>query len=278
MKPIRCNIPNSLYEALERRSLADTVSRDSIIANALSQYLDEPVQTLFQVSTSAALVEGLYEGAVQVSRLLRHGDFGLGTFVDLEGEMVVLEGICYQILSNGTVRAIEGSTLIPYAVVTHFFAENSIDRKEIASFDDLVTACDAMRDSDNLFYAFRIMGRFASVTTRVMRPVQDGAGLKAAADAQRAFLFEETEGTLVGMWSPAYAGSFSVPGYHFHFLSKDFQQGGHVLACHTKGTRIESCRMSEMQVSLPVTDAFLQADLTGNPGSDLMSAEQDHSS
>jgi len=57
---------------------------------------------LFQVSTSAALVEGLYQGAVRVSRLLRHGNFGLGTFIDL----VVLDGICYQVSPSGAVAVI----------------------------------------------------------------------------------------------------------------------------------------------------------------------------
>jgi Alpha-acetolactate decarboxylase len=46
-----------------------------------------PIHTLFQVSTSAALVEGLYQGAFRGSRLLRHGNFGLGTFIDLDGKM-----------------------------------------------------------------------------------------------------------------------------------------------------------------------------------------------
>jgi acetolactate decarboxylase len=46
-------------------------------------------RTLFQVSTSGALVAGLYQGAVSTAVVLQHGDFGLGTFADLDGEMVV---------------------------------------------------------------------------------------------------------------------------------------------------------------------------------------------
>jgi acetolactate decarboxylase len=180
VKTIRCSVPGSLYEALEQRMSADRASCNEVIAAALSRYLDAPLHTLFQVSTSAALVGGLYEGAVEVSRLLRHGDFGLGTFVDLAGEMVVLDGTCYQVSPDGVVRTVEGDTLIPYAVVTHFSTENSIDRRQLASFDDLVSACDALRDSNNLFYAFRIDGHFTSVKTRVMKAVEEGIGLKSA--------------------------------------------------------------------------------------------------
>lgn len=40
--------------------------------------------TLYQVSTATALVEGIYEGAVQVGALREHGNLGLGTFEGLD--------------------------------------------------------------------------------------------------------------------------------------------------------------------------------------------------
>ena len=278
MKTLQCTIPTSLYEALDQRSVMEQTTRGSIISEALSRHLDKPIHTLFQVSTSAALVEGLYQGAVRVSRLLQHGDFGLGTFVDLEGEMVVLDGVCYQVSSDGGVRKADSDTLIPYAVVTRFARENSLECQELASLQQVITGCDDLRKSQNLFYAFRIDGTFAYVKTRVMKPVQSGVGLKAAANAQEEFVFEETEGTLVGLWSPGYAKSFSVPGYHFHFLSKDRHHGGHVLACGTRAARIDCCEISDLHVSLPETEEFLRADLTHDPNSDLTSAEENHSS
>jgi acetolactate decarboxylase len=278
LKTIRCNIPNSLYLALHQATSMDQTRCDSLITDALSRYLGMPIHTLFQVSTSAALVEGLYQGAVQVSRLLRHGDFGLGTFVDLTGEMVVLDGVCYQICPDGAVRDVEGDRWIPYALVTRFTSETGLGYQEIASFDDLLATCDGFRKSDNLFYAFRLDGSFPSLKTRVMMAVQEGTSLKAAASEQKEFHFEATEGTLVGFWSPAYAKSFSVPGYHFHFLSKNRQQGGHVLACHARNITINSCTMNEMHVCLPETEEFLRADLSRDPNDDLMSAEQNHTS
>ncbi len=278
LKTIRCNLPSSLYEALEKRMSMDQASRDHIIADALSQFLGKPLHTLFQISTSAALVEGLYQGAVQVSRLLRHGDFGLGTFVDLDGEMVVLDGVCYQVSPSGEVTTVEGERFIPYAVVTRFTTETTKEYQELASFGDLVAICNDIRKSDNLFYAFRIDGSFLSVKTRVMKAVREGVGLKAAAGGQEEFVFEEIDGTLVGLWSPAFAKAFSVPGYHFHFLSKNRQRGGHVLACRAGNITINSCMISEMHVSLPETEEFLRADLSKDPKDDLTTAEQQHAS
>src|SRR6201988_2751975 len=141
MKSITCNIPDSLYEALQERMETDKATCDHVVSVALSQCLGKPIHTLFQVSTSAALVEGLYQGAVRVSRLLRHGDFGLGTFIDLDGEMVVLDGVCYQVSSNGAVAPVEGDRLIPYAVVTRFDAEVSEKFEHLNSFDELTAVC-----------------------------------------------------------------------------------------------------------------------------------------
>jgi acetolactate decarboxylase len=278
VKTITCNLPDSLYDALMKRMQTDKTSCDHVVSTALSQCLGKPLHTLFQVSTSAALVEGLYQGAVRVSRLLRHDDFGLGTFIDLDGEMVVLEGVCYQVASDGAVRNVEGDRLIPYAVVTRFSAEFAKPSQEVNSFSELVAVCDGLRSSGNVFYAFRVEGEFSFVKTRVMKAVPHGTGLRAASSGQEEFTFKDQEGTFVGLWSPGFAGSFSVPGYHFHFLSADRKRGGHVLECRADDVTIGGCAMHEMHVSLPETAEFLKADLSRDPSDDLMSAERNHES
>ena len=58
MKTISCALPDSLAAALQQRMDADKETGDHIVARALSEYLATPLHTLFQVSTSAALVEG----------------------------------------------------------------------------------------------------------------------------------------------------------------------------------------------------------------------------
>lgn len=276
MKTITCNLPDSLYKALAERVEADKDSCDHVVSGALSQYLGRPIHTLFQVSTSAGLVEGLYQGAVRVSRLLRHGDFGLGTFIELDGEMIVLDGVCYRVASDGEITTVEGDRLIPYAVVTRFSPDLAKRFQKLTSFAELVAVCDGLRESDNVFFAFRVDGKFSFVKTRVMKAVREGTGLKAASAAQQEFSFEDQEGTLIGFWSPGFAGSFSVPGYHFHFLSADRKRGGHVLECEAVNVAIARCAMHEMHVSLPETEEFLKADLSRDPSDDLMSAERNH--
>lgn len=274
MKTLTCHLPDSLRAALDRRVEAQKESCDHVVATALAAYLDLPLHTLFQVSTSAALVEGLYQGAVRVSHLLAHGDFGVGTFANLDGEMVVLDGACYQISASGAIAQVSGDQLIPYAVVTRFAASFRKDHKSAPDLAALVGACDQFRASDNVFYAFRVTGTFEAVKARVMKPVVQGTNLSAAASGQQEFLFENLRGTLVGIWSPAFNSAFSVPGYHFHFLSEDRQRGGHLLDCRAPDLTIEGCEITEMHVSLPETEQFLKADLSRNPEKDLLAAEK----
>src|SRR5260370_23301557 len=82
--------------------------------------------TLYQVSTASALVEGVYEGAVQVAALRKHGDLGLGTFEGLDGEMVIVDGHFFQVRCDGSVREVEESVLTPFAAITEFSPECAI--------------------------------------------------------------------------------------------------------------------------------------------------------
>jgi acetolactate decarboxylase len=61
MKLITCNVPDSLYNALVERMETDQASCDHVVSMVLAQHRGHPIHTLFQVSTSAALIEGLYQ-------------------------------------------------------------------------------------------------------------------------------------------------------------------------------------------------------------------------
>ncbi|MEJ7871040.1 MAG: acetolactate decarboxylase, partial [Rubrobacteraceae bacterium] len=74
--------------------------------------------TLFQTSTIDALLDGRYEGDVSFAELEAHGDFGLGTFEALDGEMIGLDGAFYQVKSDGRAYEVDKTMKTPFAVVT----------------------------------------------------------------------------------------------------------------------------------------------------------------
>ena len=55
---------------------------------------------MYQVSTLQALMLGYSRAVISVSELLNHGNIGLGTFKDVDGEMIVLDGSCYRAMEN----------------------------------------------------------------------------------------------------------------------------------------------------------------------------------
>ena len=229
------------------------------------------MSTLYQISTSSALVEGVYSGSVRSSVLLEHGDFGLGTFEDLDGEMVILDSEIYQVSER--VRHRTDDFLVPFAAITHFRAKSSFQIDNVACLKGIELACDQQRISDNLFYALRLDGIFETIHARAVHTVPQNTRLLDAAKTQSEFHFENIEGTLVGFWSPRYSSSFSVPGYHFHFISNDRIKGGHILDCRASKLEGRIQVLSEYDIRLPDSGPFLTINLSKDPASDLAKTE-----
>jgi hypothetical protein len=81
--------------------------------------------------------------------------------------------------------------------------------------------------------------------TRAVCKSEKGFRLVNAAAVQPEFKFSDILGTLVGFWTPAYARTLSIPGYHLHFIWADHTRGGHVLGCSGSGLRLQ-CNATAM--------------------------------
>jgi acetolactate decarboxylase len=101
----------------------------------------------------------------------------------------------------------------------------------------------------------------------------EGMPLVQAAAVQPEFEFRGVSGTLVGFWTPEYAKTLNVPGYHLHFISDDRKSGGHLLECRGTNLRLQVQRESDYHIALPETEDFFKADLRRDPAADLAKAE-----
>lgn len=79
--------------------------------------------TLYQTSTIDALLAGTYDGDMSLNQLRRQGDFGIGTYDNLDGEMVLLDGPFYQVKADGKVYAPDLRGETPFAAVCPFRPE-----------------------------------------------------------------------------------------------------------------------------------------------------------
>ena len=182
MPILNCEISQSLLDALIARRNQTGETIDHIVIKALADALQVEHATLFQISTAGALVEGVTQGAITVGELAYHGDFGLGTFADFNGEMVVVDGVTYQVTQEG-VKVARDEAPVPFAIVTHFVPEKSVDFETISFFDDLAARLDALRNTDNEFFAVRIEGTFDHVKTRAVCKSDGSASLIDAASS-----------------------------------------------------------------------------------------------
>lgn len=231
--------------------------------------------TLYQYSTIDALLAGLYDGELSLKDMKYHGDFGLGTLNGLDGELVVLDGQAYHVSAGGKAVIPDDATQVPFAAVT-FFQEDSIHK--VDAFDSLAAlnkAVDTVLPSRNVFYAIRIDGRFRFVKARAIpKQVKPYPPLAEAAKKQVVVQFTG-QGTLVGLWSPAYVKGVGVPGFHWHFLTEDRSGGGHVLDCAMGEAVVRMDQLRISTVQLPDSKAFDTVDLTRDKTKELHAVEKD---
>ena len=274
MPTLTCEVSETLMRALAARSARTGEPLAHIVMSALADALEIEHATLFQVSTSTALVKGVYNGVVTVGQLKQHGDFGLGTFDSLDGEMLALEGHFYQMRGSGEVAEPGDDARVPFAVVTAFRAERESTIDRVEGFEALAAHLDGMRRTANLFCAVRIDGRFARVRVRAVCKAATGVSLVDATTHQAEFAFTNVVGTIAGFWTPSYARSINIAGWHLHFVTADRASGGHLLDCQGVGLRVQVQDLADVRIAMPETVAFLQADLSQDPSRDLDVAER----
>ncbi|WP_370451994.1 acetolactate decarboxylase [Corynebacterium sp. 320] len=218
--------------------------------------------TIFQNSLMTALLDGIYDGEMTVGELLGKGNFGLGTFDALDGEMVIVDGICYQLRHDGTATLADLQAGSPYAVCTNFVprirrrAPKNITRADLSGF------IDEMTPSENYMYAVRITGRFSRVTTRtVVKQQQPYRPMTEATDDDAEQIFDNVSGVIAGFRTPIYEKGISVPGCHVHFIDDDRTVGGHVLDFTLEEGKIELCPGTDLELRLPLTREFSAANL-----------------
>lgn len=227
--------------------------------------------SLYQTSTITALLEGCYDGVATCGALKRQGDFGIGTFDRLDGEMILLDGTVYQARADGVVARPADSATVPFASVTRFGPVREADIGPCAGLDALKAKLDALRAAggDNLFYAVRVDGVFGRVKYRSV-PAQSKPYPKLTEVAARQPVFERIgiRGTLVGFWCPAYAKTLNLAGYHLHFISDDRKSGGHLLDCDLREGRAAAEPRHEFRLTLPENDAFRGVRMGGDAAAD----------
>jgi acetolactate decarboxylase len=221
-----------------------------------------------------AIVEGIYEERIPFSEIKHHGDFGLGTFDMLDGEMVMLDGHIYQMTADGRVEEVDDDALTPFSCVTFFNPEQPIESTTELDFEGFLKWLQNPLPSPNIFYAFRLSGEFAYMKVRSVPKSECYIPLVEIAREQPVFEFRDIRGTLAGFYTPEFMASISVPGVHLHFLSEDLKHGGHLLECRPRHISGAIQPIHTIELALPTTPYYLNWDFRRDVRRDLEKAEK----
>ena len=218
----------------------------------------QDTDTLTQVSTYPALQRGQFGGETTFAQLAQRGDFGLGTFDGLDGEMIALDGVFYQATADGAVRVADKALTTPFADVSFFHSSQQLTISQpLQSLDELKAFLGKQLPSANRPYAFKISGTFPYLKFRsVPRQAAPYPTLAAAVGKQKVFEQQNLSATLVGYMLPDYLGTIGVAGYHFHMISADRQRGGHVLDVRVADATVDIDYLGNVDLVIPQNATF----------------------
>lgn len=228
---------------------------------------------LYMSSPINALLEGFYRDDITIATLKQKGDFGIGTFNNLDGEMVAFDGRFYQLDLEGNAHEVNDGMKTPFSTVCHFKSMLTEEIEEPMSYAAFGEKLKHILPSDNMFYAIHMQGRFKSVKTRSVPKTENYRPLSEATDHQKVRCFEDVCGHLIGFYTPGFVPSVNVPGYHFHFIDDEFTAGGHLLCCEPVHLDIRLQLFYSMELTLPKTLDYLTASFTRDAIKDLEKAE-----
>ena len=216
---------------------------------------------MYQVSTLQALALGYSRAVITVEELLHEGNTGLGTFEDVNGEMIVMDGHCFRADQDGVVSEVPAKTGIPFAAVAKLFGEQQFplaNMTDIASIRTELTRKIEERFGLNSMHVVRIDGVFEKVDARSEAPYRSHhVTLKEVlGKTQKAFLFENIRGSLIGVYFPDYMDGINMPGWHLHFLSEDRSKGGHVFDVSIREATAKVDKITSIVINLPKEAAF----------------------
>ncbi len=241
--------------------------------------IGETEQCMYQVSTLQALAMGYTKAVITVKELLKHGDTGLGTFENVDGEMIVADGACYCAMADGTVTLSSPETGVPFSSVSHL---GGMRRFQLDAVPDIETLKEmlTLRIDEwfglNSMHMVRIDGSFRRVCARSEsgQRTQHITLKEMLQNNQRDFIFDNIDGTLVCVYYPDYMDGINAPGWHLHFLSADRKRGGHVFDLSLRSGQAQMDKISRIEIQLPYSPAFDTYSLKNASQEEIRQVEQ----
>jgi len=215
---------------------------------------------LFQVGALCGFIDKVYEGNHTMKDLASKGNFGIGTFDLVHGEMIAFDGKFFRVIEDGVARIVDPNHKTPFAWVVDFEETHSFTLEDIKSFDHFGLSFDEKIPSQNFIYAYRIdcMIEHIQFRTEACQPRPFKPLSETLPHVQKNFELFDISGTIAGFRFPEYFSTLNIPGHHMHFLEPKSMQGGHIFDIKFKKATVSVCAIKNYELALVDSQAFAE--------------------
>ncbi len=228
--------PPTLHRAIRLTVPMTPDSRLLAAAYSHDAHMKSPGSTtalVEQVETAEHLFRGGFDGVVSVATAFEHAWLGLGVADQLDGEIVVVDGVVWRVPATGIPEVADPDLTVPFAISERRAAADVINEVDIPTGTTLDELGGMIDTDDSHCVTLRLEGTFTDVVLRSerrqtppYRPIDEV--LSPDSNQEVRFAFPRWEGVLVGYRFPDVKLGVSLPGLHLHGLSHDQRSGGHV--------------------------------------------------
>lgn len=212
--------------------------------------------TLFQYSHFWAVNHGAYEGNLRIDEIFAHGNTGLGTFNGLDGELVLINNKAYH-CTGGKARLAHTDELLAWCAIAPLASPQAINLSNVKDLAQLSYLLRTHFSSENFPYVISLQGEFANIKVGSV-PKQQKPYLPIETVIKDSLYFDTgtITATLVGFFAPTFLFPIKSSGLHFHFVSDDLEQGGHVLDCQITNAALTFTRLEKIELQLSTVDDY----------------------
>lgn len=206
---------------------------------------------LYQAGSFAIFEKGEYSEVFSIDEMNHLGNFGVGGFEDMDGELLQLDGTVYQITKDGLVNTPPGDTGVCFGNTLNFTPESSYTIQETSTLEELYAVIKESLPDPEQIYAVRVDGPFTNLSFRSI-PIQEKPypPLSAVIDNQSIFHLENATGTIAGFWFPNWMDGVNYAGFHLHFITDERDAGGHILTAESGVNTLSIQQVSQLNLYL----------------------------
>lgn len=187
-------------------------------------------RTLIQYSGIEAFDLKDYDGSLRISNLSHYGDFGLGCFNALDGELIYFESKAYHATSDGHLKPADPKSILSCAYFTKFDSQSSVHLEDLRLSFLFQKIKNSFSHPGQVFSALRIDGFFDMISMRSVPPQKKPyPSIEEVVKGQAIYNYQDVSATIIGFYFPSYFNGLTYPGFHLHFITNDLKHGGHVL-------------------------------------------------